>query len=168
MKVPSYIVCQMIEPVFLSRLRYAMEVTVDGMVGDEHAGMKQLHGLHRQAMKAALGIPHLAHPSDQELLERTGQKPLSTVVLEATASLAWKCLTQEENPLMQDRLEGHYSGRNTRQSTMRNFPPQCTRGTLISRLVETWERLPENVKRTTDWSKAQKSIKEWASKRGLK
>ena len=130
--------------------------------------MKQLHALHRQAMKATLGIPHFAHPSDQELFERTGQRqrPLSMVVQEATASLAWKCLTQEENPLMQDRLKDHFSGRSTRRATMRHFPPQCTRDTLLFQLVETWERLPEHVKKTTDWKTAQKSIKEWASKGG--
>ena len=118
-------------------------------------------------MKAALLIPTRKHPSDNYLYSQTGQVPVECLALEATASMAWKSF-KGNLPFLENRLEGHTSGRVTRQSTQRTFPPQSTRGTLIFRLVEVWEMLPKEVRDCSDFDKAKELIQDWAMKCPLK
>ena len=162
MKLPTRAVCAMIEPLFTAKTRYALELTVDAF--EDHGRdttLKALHQLHRSAMKAALGISTRKHPSDATLFRRTGQVSIYQVAKEATACLAWKCGQDwEHHPLTGGRLERHFSGRNTRQAA-RSFPPQSTRGSLISRLVEIWERFPEEIYKAEDFNQAKPKIKQW-------
>ena len=102
------------------------------------------------------------HPSDCELYSQTGQVSVKQMALEATATLAWKCGKDwKNNPLAKRRIQEHSSGRQTRQRTQRTFPPQFTRGSLLSRMVEVWERLPNEVKTAEDWEFAKRNIKTW-------
>ena len=163
-KLPHQAICRMIEPIFCAKLRYALELLVD-VIKEEKDGdlvLQALHGLHRSAMKAALGISHRQHPSNDDLYNRTGQHSICQMAWEATASLAWKCGQDwEGHPLTTGKVVGHHSGRNTRQAASRSLPPQPTRGTLVARLVEVWEQLPLVVKETKEYSSAKKMIKEW-------
>ena len=114
-------------------------------------------------MKAVLGIGRQCHPPDGELYSRTGQTSVQQMALEATASLAWKCVKdRQNNPLTMNRIEEHSSGRQTRQASQRTFPPQFTRGSLLSRMVEVWERLPQVVKSEENLESAKSKIKTWA------
>ena len=65
--LPRDIVIKMIEPLFTSKLRYALELLTDSVKPDSDTLLKRLHSLHRGAMKAALRISSKEHPSDQEL-----------------------------------------------------------------------------------------------------
>ena len=113
-------------------------------------------------MKAVLGIGRHIHPSDSELYARTGQDSVQQMVLEATALLAWKCVKDwQNNPLVSGRIEKHFSGRQTRQVTQRTFPPQPTRGSMLSRMVEVWEKLPQVVKAEENKESAKTKIKTW-------
>jgi hypothetical protein len=56
------------------------------------------------------------------------------------------------------------SERATRQATSRSFPPQHEKSSLVSRLVETWEKLPVHVQGEEKQSVVGKKIKSWASK----
>ena len=161
MKLPRNIACQLIEPIFISKLRYALELIADATAGIQDKCLKRLHKLHRSAMKAALMIPARKHPSDEELYKLSGQSSLACIALEATGCLAWKSFCSGQ-PFLVNRLESHASGRFTRQSTQRTFPPQSTSGTLISRLVEVWEMLPKEVKDCRNVDKAKGLICDWA------
>ena len=151
----------MIDPLFNSKMRYAMELTTDAL-NKEDKPLQRLHASHRGAMKAVLGIGRNLHPSDSELYSRTGQVPVQHMALEATASLAWKCVKNgQSDPLTNGRIEEHFSARQTRQKTQRSYPPQSTQGSLLSRMVEVWERLPDVVKTEENWDCAKAKIKKW-------
>ena len=161
MKLPLEVLKKLLDPLFNSKLRYAAELTADATNKDDPT-LRRLHSLHRGAMKAILGLGRLHHPTDEELYTKTGQIPVQQIILEATASLAWKCGRDWcTNPLAQRRLENHFSGKRTRQATQRSFPPQSTRGSLLSRLIEVWEILPQNVKVEENWDTARLKIKTW-------
>ena len=162
MKLPSEVLKKMIDPLFNSKMRYAIELTTN-VLNHQDKILLRLHGLHRGAMKAVLGLGRHLHPPDNELYSRTGQASVWQMALEATASLAWKCGGDWENhPLALGRLEGHHSGRQTRQSTQRAFPPQPVKESLLSRVVEIWEKLPENIKQEKDKEVVKSKIKTWS------
>jgi len=156
-RLPRNVTCKMIEPIFTAKTRYALELVVDA-TAERDRSLRALHGLHRSAMKAALRIPRRQHPSDEELYRRTGQMSMQKLAAGATAVLAWKCSKDwEEHPLMKGRLEKHMTGKHTRQATRRCFPPQSIKDSLVGRLVEVWENLPEKVKFFTELG----DVKKW-------
>jgi len=161
-KLPRHIMCQMIEPIFTAKARYALELLVDA-TEEKNMPLKHLHRLHRSAIKAALRIPALQHPSDKELYRQSGQMSIRKMAWEATALLAWKCSRDWENhPLTRGRIEKHVSGRQTRQATQRSFPPQSTKDSLVGRLVEVWESLPDHVKLLNKLEEVKCQIKDLA------
>ena len=98
-------------------------------------------------MKAALGLRHRQHPSDEQLWGRTGEVSIYQLALMALAGLSWQCGKNWDNALTKGRLEVHKNGRNTIQPTMRLFPPQSTVGSLPYKVVEMWERMPITIGR---------------------
>ena len=163
MVLPADTMKKMLNPLFNSKLRYAVELTTDAL-NQEDKCLQRLHALHRGAMKAVLGIGRHIHPLDSELYSQTGQTSVQQMALEATASLAWKSIKDwQRNPLA-NRIEEHFSGRQTRQTTQRTFPPQSTRGSLLSRMVEVWEKLPQVVKEEENWESVKAKIKTWTLK----
>ena len=160
--LPRDLVIEMIEPLFMSKLRYAIELVVDITVPEDDQVFKKLHSLHRQAMKAALGIGPRAIICDKELFVRTKQYSVLYTATVATANMAYKCSRDWDNhPLTGDKIEHHFSGRDTRQAK-KAFPPQKTKQSLINRLLQVWETLPESIKNEEDEKAAKKKIKEWA------
>ena len=88
MQLPREVVCMMLEPIFTAKLRYGLELVVDIFAKPpQDKPLRELHALHRSAMKAALGIPCSAHPSNKELYDRTGQ--ISIYELAAVATAVW-------------------------------------------------------------------------------
>jgi hypothetical protein len=108
----------------------------DTTKAEAYMGLKRLHKLHRAAMKSALGIQMRDHPEDAQLLQQTQQ-----------AGLAWKCAQKSgDHPITSHRVEGHQSKRATRQTTTsRSFPTQQEKSSLVSRMVDTWEKLPVHI-----------------------
>ena len=150
----------MIEPLFTSKLRYGLALIADASDEDDRM-IKQLHLLHRRAMKAALRLGQGVHLSDRQLLEKTGQMPVREIAACAVANMAWRCGKDwKGNGLMGTRLENH-SNRCTRQRTQRSFPPQSNIGSLPHKLVEMWEQMPDNIKIESCPEKAFKAIKQW-------
>ena len=167
MKFPSEVLKKMVDALFNSKMRYAIELTTN-VLDCQDKILQRLHGLHRSAMKAVLGLGRHDHPPDSELYSRTGQASVQQMAFEATASLAWKCGRDwKANPLAQGRLKGHFSGRQTRQATQRTFPPQNVKGSLLSRLVEIWEELPKNIRQEEDKEVAKGRIKTWAHSKSI-
>jgi len=161
MTLPSKTTSKMIEPIFTAKLRYGLEL-IASVLHENSVAIKQLHALHRGAMKAALGLSSFDHPSDKELLEVTGEMSVRQIAAMAVANLAWKCGRDwENNALTEGRLESHRSGRDTRQSTLRTFPPQSTVGSLPHSVVEMWEKLPKTIQKEEDLQAAKKAIKAW-------
>ena len=161
MKLPAQVVKKMMDPLFNSKMRYAMELTTDALKPEDKS-LQKLHTLHRGAMKAVLGIGRGVHPLDSYLYSQTGQVSVHQMALEATALLAWKCMKDwQKNPLVSKRIQEHFSGRQTRQATQRTFPPQSTNGSLLSRIVEVWEQLPEIVKEEEKLEAVKAGIKTW-------
>ncbi len=150
--LPQKIVVGMVEPIFTSKLRYGIAL-VCNCFSVEDTSIKKLHSLHRIAMKASLKLANKHHPSDTELLRKTGQKSVMEMTRIATANMAWKA-GQNWNvcPLTADRLDKHIGERTTRQSVQRTLPPQGlnTCDSLIPRLVEMWELLPEEIRNEKD------------------
>ena len=161
MTLPAGVMCQMIDPVFTSKLRYALEL-VTNCDAESDSLLKELHALHRKAMKAALGYGMNDHPGDEYLLETTGQMSVQTLSRLATACMAWKSLRDPNKcSLMQGRLENHRSLKQTRQRCQRTFPPQDTNETLLSRLVEVWETIPRPIKEMNSPQAAKTALKCW-------
>ena len=155
----------MIEPIFTSKLRYGLELICNSFDSGDTVTRK-LHGLHRSAMKASLGLKNWDHPSDFELLTRTGQKSVTEMVRIATASMAWHAGQDwDRYPLTAGRIDKHLGQRTTRQTMQRSLPPQSlnTSESLISRLVEMWEEIPENVKSEQHWRVAKNMICDWVN-----
>jgi hypothetical protein len=155
-QLPRDLVIKMIEPIFTAKLRYALELVTDTTNAKTDMGLKRLH---------ALGIQMRDHPEDAQLLEQTRQASVQEMALRATPGLAWKCTHNwEYHPLTSHRVEGHQSERTTRQATSRSFPPQHEKSSLVSRVVETWEKLPVHLQGKEKQSVVKKKIKSWAKR----
>jgi hypothetical protein len=153
----------MIEPIFTAKLGYALDLVTDATKVETDMGLKRLHKLYRTAMKAALGIQMGDHPEDAQLQHQTQQASVHETAFRATTGLAWKCAHNwSGHPLTSHRLERHQSERTTRQATSRSFPPQHKKSSLVSRLVETWEKLQGHVQGEEKQSVVKKNIKSWA------
>ena len=163
--LPKETVIKMIESIFMSKVRYALELLVDVTSVEHDMVLKRLHALHRQAMKAALGMGRKTDISDEKLLQATGQSSVLCCALSATARMAWKCGGNwESHPLTTgNRIDKHISGRATRQ-TLQEFPPQKTKASIINRVLEVWKVLPEAIKTEKDETAAKVLIKSWAKK----
>jgi hypothetical protein len=155
-------VLRMIEPIFTAKLRYAMELVCDSTNFEADMSLRRLHKIHRAAMKAALGIETREHPDDDLLLKRTGQSSVHEMALRAPAGLAWRCAQSWQNhPLTGGRIEEQQPKKATRQASSREFPPQSEKTLLVSRLVETWVKIPDHIKKEERESVAKKKIKSW-------
>jgi hypothetical protein len=54
----------MIGPIFTAKLNYVLELVTDTIKAKTDMGLKRLHTLHWDAMKAALGIQMRDHPEN--------------------------------------------------------------------------------------------------------
>jgi len=137
---------------------------VDVMKRSEDLALRRLHKLHRQAMKAALKMKRTKKVKDSVLLARTGQRSVEAMAVTATGLMAWKSSQNwNKHPLTTGRIEGHLGIRETRQSSGRDLPPQSV-GTrsLVSRLVEVWERLPQEIRAENNELLVKKRLKVWS------
>ncbi len=85
----------------------------------------------------------------------------------ATANMAWQAGRDwKKHPLTCGRIDEHLGRKNTQQLVQRTLPPQCmnTSESLVSRLVEMWEKLPEDITSEKIQSIAKKKICEWAKR----
>jgi len=162
--LPVDLVIKMIEPLFTSKLRYGLELVINVIENLNDVMLKRMHSLHRQAMKAALRMKRTKKIEDGLLLTKTGQRSVLSMALSATAILAWKtAMNWKGHPLTQGRIEGHLGGKKTRQATNRDLPPQSTgSSSLISRVVEVWERLPREIREEKKESVVKTKIKQWS------
>ena len=91
----------------------------------------------------------------------TGQNSVLYSATVATTRLAVKCSKNwDSHPLTRQRMDHHYTERDTRQKA-RDFPPQKNKKSIIHRLVETWEKLPINIKTKENDNIAKSEIKKW-------
>ena len=117
-------------------------------------------------MKASLNIPNRHHTPDKELLLKTGQKSVEEMARVATANMAWSAAQNwDKHPLTSGRFTRHRGQKVTRQMMQRSLPPQSTStdSSLVSRLVEMWELLPEDIKCEKVEHIAKKKICLWAN-----
>ncbi len=163
-ELPVEIVKLMIQPIFTSKLLYGLSLLAsDTGPLKKNTLLRQLSSLHQQAMKSALRIRKRQSVSYCDLLEYTGQKSVFQLALDQLSITACKCLTADAHPLVNSRLEKHLGIKRTRQSE-RTWPPQSTRGSLITRMVEVWECLPCNICEEESNFRRNKLIKKWSAK----
>ena len=162
-KLPRKITSKMIEPLFTAKLRYGLEL-VTNACDPQDVATRRLQVLHRSALRAALKVKKKGVPY-KELLLCADQKSVEVMSKQATSLLVWKCGQNWLNhPLTACRLECHKSLRPTRQSE-RQFPPQSLAPceSIISRIVEIWESMPENLKSEKKVGAVKKLIEVWCS-----
>ena len=153
-----------------SKLRYGLALTTN-CLNPEDLAIKKLHSLHRAAMRASLFLTNKEHPSDKDHLEKTGQKSVLEMATAATANMAWKAGQDwRENPLTSGRTEEHRGQKTTRQLLQRTLPPQSipVESSLVSRLAELWEKLPNEIKTERKELSAKEKISQWAAKQSTK
>jgi hypothetical protein len=84
------------------------------------------------------------------------------MALQATAGLASRCAQSWQNhPLTGGCIEEQQLKKATRQASSREFPPQSEKTLLVSRLVETREKIPDHIKKEEKESVAKKKINLW-------
>ncbi len=161
-ELPTDVVKEMIQPIFTSKLLYGLSLLASkqGQI-TENTLLKQLCSLHHQAMKAALRIHKRHGISYPDLLQLTGQKPIFQLALEQLSNNACKCLSMEEHPLVINRIEKHKSKKITRQAR-RDWPPQSTQHSVITKMVEVWEQIPGEIRSEQDCFKRKKEIQKWS------
>ena len=153
-QVPRDVALSLIEPIFMSKLRYGAELTTNAMDPND-INSKKLRVLHSAAMKAAARIPPRQHTDYEELLKTTRQTSIASVIARSTCRLAWQCsLNWHTHPLTGGRVQNHLNNRETRQGK-RCFPPQNPKNSLVSKVVEYWEGLPPEIQT----SKSENSVK---------
>ena len=114
------------------------------------------------AMKAAFRISGMEHPGEDKLLKKTGQQSVMCMANAALASMACNCIKDWRNhPLTAGRIEVHRNVRVTRQAG-KMFPPQSPKGSLVTKMVEIWESLPESIRENVSKSGRRRLIKAWA------
>ena len=162
-QLPRDVVCTMIQAIFTSKLLYGLPLVCDIRGGESDQNIKRLHTLHRRAMKAALRIDRTQHPPDSELLVRTKQRSVIQMTRASTGTLAGKCVPEHNShPLLLGRVVEHVGGKCTRQSQNRVFPPQPVSDSIVAKLTEMWERLPQNIRTEKQESRRCRLIKKWA------
>ena len=83
------------------------------------------------------------------------------------ASLAWNCSKDwEEHPLTKNRVKDHIGSHMTRQSE-RDFPPQETRESLLTHMIEVWEKMPLDVKSAEGPFTFKENLKIWTSQMAM-
>jgi len=163
-KLPRNIMCNLIGPIFVSKLQYALPLICSN--NDDDAAFNEFKKLYRQALKTALQIFPRDHVKTEDLLVKTRQKSLEEMLDSATGNIAWGCLKNWcVHPLTANRIDEHSSEVNTRQRKMRQFPPQRVKESLVSKMVEVWESMPANLKSEENDIAAKKKVKLWARER---
>jgi hypothetical protein len=150
-----------LQPIFTSKIFYGMQIITDPL-GNACSALERFHHLHRLAMKAALRLPRTSIISDGELWEKTGQKPIAVQAKTAILNMAWKCVPSwETHSLLGGRVTQYQDSnpRLTRLSRRREFPLQEVDASLISKLIEGWELLPDSVRDAKNPSQAEKLIR---------
>jgi len=162
--LPKDIVCQMIQAIFTSKMIYALPLVTDFRQEDD-LSLRHLHKLHRAAMKAALSVYGKRSISDEELYGRSGQKSVWQMAKESTCNFACNCMKGKWNnhPLLKNRVEHHFSMKETRQTTSCAFPPQSTKRSMVTKTLEMWEKLPATLQSESDHLKRKILIKEHLS-----
>lgn len=160
--VPRSAMIKMMQPIFTANLLYGLSLFVDVRNAND-SNLKRLNGLHRQAMKASLGLPRRSERATEDLLKMTGQKPVEQMARKQLAGLACDCLSKHgaTHDLTTDRLIYHIGQQRTRQMTGRTFPPQPVPGSIVTKMVEMFEVLPENIKEEQNISRRKKMIDAW-------
>ena len=153
---------KMMQPIFTANLLYGLSLFVD-VRNTIDSNLKRLNGLHRQAMKASPGLPRRSERATEDLLKMTGQKPVEQMARKQLAGLACDCLSKHgtTHDLTTDRLIYHIGQQRTRQMTGRTFPPQPVPGSIVTKMVEMFEVLPENIKEEQNISRRKKMIDAW-------
>ena len=161
-KLPKSLTISLIEPLFMSKLRYGLSLIVNLRDHEKDKVLKCLHSLHRQVMKASLKMPKHTDISTEELLRQTGQQSIYNIAFNSAATLAWKLLPSwETQPLTAGRVVKHLGIKSTRQHTQHNFPPQQVDKSLITTLVHTWELLPQEIKQEESITSMKRSLNTW-------
>lgn len=141
--LPCDVLCTLMQGIFTSKLLYGLPLISDSSAGKPDATIDRLNKLHRSAMKASLRIPLAEHPTDETLCRLLGQKSIKKVASTALQTLANACMrTWDSHPLTKERVVEHKNVKKTRQTTSRKLPPQPVNGSLITKMVESFESIP--------------------------
>ena len=120
-----------------------------------------LQRLLNEAVRAALRLHRSKHISEKELMTRGEQLPVAELAERALANQAWSALgMRQENSDIACRIEKGQVTRVTRQRQEERYPPQTVSDSLVARVSQMWNILPEDIKQTKVKSRAKAKIKE--------
>ena len=160
-KLPKAVTKTLLQPLFISNILHYLPTLAD-LETSRTPFASKLHSLHRQAMKAALGIPSTKHPDDDFLLSATNQTPIKQFLTSLLMSQACKIFPNWQNhPVSKNRVIAHSMTRCTRQN-QRTLPPQLI-GSSLSSLVELFEQLPPDIRNESNLLKRKKKIRQYVT-----
>jgi hypothetical protein len=124
-QLPQDLVIKMIEPIFTAKMQYALELVTGTTKAETDMVLKRLHKLHREDMRAALGIQTRDHPEDNQLLLQTQQASEHEMALRATAGLVWKCAHNwGDQPLTSHQETTRQAHRRREKDLVKTHSPQ--------------------------------------------
>ena len=157
-----------INPIVTSKLTYGLELMADPVkhYNKNKANCSVIIRLQRllnEAVRAALRLNRSEHISEEELMRRGDQLSVAELAERALANLAWNTLGPCERHETSDiacRIERGQVIRVTRQRQDERFPPQSITDSLVSRVSQMWNILPDDLKQDKVKSSAKTKIKD--------
>ena len=165
-KLPKHIMAKLVQPVFTSKLTYALEIigspSINGM--SQEAFLKRLQILQNRASRVALGVAPKHRIPSSKLLAQTNQTSVFQMSFRAVATAAWKQLAPCNNmkTFVKDRLKT-WSGRCSRFNQCGKWPSQGVRGSLFTSMVSVWNYLPEDIKTSKTLLLAKRKIRNFVA-----
>ena len=164
---PREILLQCITPLLTSQLMYGLELMANPF---RHRDKNQpncpvitrLQRLLNEGVRASLGVKKIDKISESELMRRSGQLSVCDLAERAILGHSWSALSTKEREGCSElakRIEWGQRERVTRQSKWRKVPPQTVEDTLVSKMGQGWNFLPEDIKCEEDQRVAKEKIK---------
>ena len=149
-------------PIFMSKMQYALSLICDPNLHRCCNTVKHLQKLQNEAMRVILGKRLADKVTQQSLLQQCNQTSVRDHALRAHYNLSWSLLSSPCRRTcsgLERRLDFWQKEKSTRQNLRNSFPKQQNKDTLLSRLTECWNILPEDIKNTKKKEQATYKIK---------
>ena len=165
--LPRNIMIKCLSPIFTSKLMFGLELMADPLKHFDRSQpncsiINRLQPLLNEAVRAALRLHRSQHISQEELMRRGKQLTVASLAERALANQTWNALGTEERRIsscLSQRIERGQVTRVTRQNQGENIPPQTTQKTLVTRISQMWNFLPDDIRQERVKSSAKTKVK---------
>ena len=155
---------QLLQPLFTSKLRYAIDLTTDATLyndnGDQELAIRKLQVLLNHAMRAVLGKPAGDRSKAEDLLRECRHPSVSRISLQAAAMMAWRLFSESGDlrGLTEGRLDKVGDREGLRSRSAGQLYTQKVQGTCLTRSVKIWNLLPDEMKTASNKAAARKAL----------